>query len=213
MIVLGPLGDVRGFPSGLGQLDEILGGGWPRGALVQVFGPPGTLKTFLALRAIAECQRAGGTAAFVDVGHGFDLSYAQALGIRVDDLLIAQPDGLEEVIAIAETLARSGAVDLIVVDDLGVVSTSMDMDGLAIPDRLMSQFCRKVTAICARNNTTILFTETSETGGSTGNALKFYTSIRLGCCNLEEGTRLKTVKNKLSPPFRSTVISAPRASE
>ncbi len=216
------------IPSGALVLDEALGvGGYPRGRVVEIFGPESSGKTTLTLHAIAEAQRAGGVAAFIDAEHAFDLRYARGIGIDLKKLLMSQPDCGEQALEIAEALTRSGAVDLIVIDSVAALVPKAEIEGdmgdshMGLQARLMSQALRKLTAIASKTGTTLIFINQlrqkigvvfgnpeTTTGG---NALKFYASVRLdvrriGKVTLGENvvgnrTRVKVVKNKCSPPF------------
>ena len=220
---------VNVIPTGSLALDEALGiGGYPRGRIVEVYGPESSGKTTLTLHAIAEVQRAGGTAAFIDAEHAFDRAYARDLGVDLERLLVSQPDTGEQALEIAEMLTRSGAVDLIVIDSVAALTPKAEIEGdmgdshMGLQARLMSQALRKVTAIAHKTDTTIFFINQlrqkigivfgnpeTTTGG---NALKFYASVRLdvrrigavknGEDTVGNRTRVKIVKNKLSPPFR-----------
>ncbi len=219
--------------SGSLVLDTALGvGGYPRGRVVEVFGPESSGKTTLALHAIAEIQAAGGTAAFVDAEHALDVTYAQKLGVDVDELLVAQPDSGEQALEIAETLVRSGAVDLVVIDSVAALVPQAEIEGqmgdthVGLQARLMSQALRKITAITNRSGSIVLFINqvrhkigVSFGNGEVttgGNALKFYSSIRLeirrigsvksGQEMVGARTRIKVVKNKLAPPFRQAEV-------
>ncbi len=217
------------IPSGSLGLDLALGvGGYPRGRVVEIFGPESSGKTTLALHAIAEVQRLGGVAAFVDAEHALDVSYARKLGVSLADLLVSQPDTGEQALEIAEQLVRSGAVDLIVVDSVAALVPKAEIEGemgdahMGVQARLMSQALRKLTAVVSRNQSTVIFINQirmkigvvfgnpeTTTGG---HALKFYASVRLDIRRigaLKEGeqvvgnrTRVKVVKNKMAPPFR-----------
>src|SRR6478735_5356550 len=214
--------------SGALVLDEALGvGGYARGRVIEIFGPESSGKTTLTLHAIAETQRAGGTAAFIDAEHAFDLRYAQGIGIDLKKLLMSQPDCGEQALEIAETLARSNAVDLVVIDSVAALVPKAEIEGdmgdahMGLQARLMSQALRKLTAIASKTSTTLIFINQlrqkigvvfgnpeTTTGG---NALKFYCSVRLdvrriGKVTLGESlvgnrTRVKVVKNKVAPPF------------
>ncbi len=224
-----PTADVDAIPTGSLILDSALGiGGYPRGRVVEVYGPEASGKTTLSLHAIAETQRAGGTAAFVDAEHALDVSYARKLGVDVDKLLVSQPDCGEQALEIAESLVRSGAVDLVVIDSVAALVPRAELDGemgdqhLGLQARLMSQALRKITAITARTHAVVLFINqvrhkigvTFGNGEVTtgGNALKFYSSVRLdirrigaikqGEEHIGNRTKIKVVKNKLAPPFR-----------
>lgn len=223
------LDDVQVVSTGSLSLDIALGvGGLPRGRVVEIFGPESSGKTTLCLHAIAEAQRAGGTAAFVDAEHALDISYARKLGVQTDDLLVAQPDTGEQALEIAETLVRSGAVDLVVVDSVAALVPRAEIEGemgdshMGLQARLMSQALRKLTGAISKSLTTVVFINQirmkigvmfgnpeTTTGG---NALKFYSSVRLDIRRIEsikEGqevmgsrVRVKVVKNKTAPPFK-----------
>ncbi len=211
-------------------LDIALGiGGLPRGRVVEIYGPESSGKTTLALHAVAEAQKLGGNCAFIDAEHALDPVYARKLGVELDDLLISQPDAGEQALEIADTLVRSGAVDLLVVDSVAALVPRAELEGEmgdslpGLQARLMSQALRKLTASVARSNTTIVFINQlrmkigvmfgnpeTTTGG---NALKFYSSVRLDIRRIGQikdrdevvgnQTRVKVVKNKLAPPFRT----------
>lgn len=221
--------DVPVIPTGSPSLDLALGiGGLPRGRIVEIFGPEASGKTTLTLHAVANIQRAGGIAAFVDAEHALDVGYAKKLGIKVDDLLLSQPDNGEQALEITETLVRSGAVDLIVVDSVAALTPRAELEGemgdshMGLQARLMSQALRKLTAAISRSMTTVIFINQirmkigvmfgnpeTTTGG---NALKFYASVRADIRRtgqIKEGeeiignrTKVKIVKNKIAPPFR-----------
>ncbi len=221
--------DVEVIPTGSLALDMALGiGGLPRGRIVEIYGPESSGKTTLTLHAIAEAQAKGGVCAFVDAEHALDTSYAQNLGIKLDELLISQPDCGEEALEITDTLVRTGAVDLIVVDSVAALTPRAEIEGemgdhhMALQARLMSQALRKLTAAASRTKTTVVFINQlrlkvgvvfgnpeTTTGG---NALKFYSSVRLDIRRkkpIKNGdeiigscTRVKVVKNKMAPPFR-----------
>lgn len=223
------LDDVQVVSTGSLSLDVALGvGGLPRGRVVEIFGPESSGKTTLCLHAIAQAQEAGGTAAFVDAEHALDLSYARKLGVQTDDLLVAQPDTGEQALEIAETLVRSGAVDLVVVDSVAALVPRAEIEGemgdshMGLQARLMSQALRKLTGAISKSLTTVIFINQirmkigvmfgnpeTTTGG---NALKFYSSVRLDIRRIEsikEGqeiigsrVRVKVVKNKTAPPFK-----------
>ncbi|MFO1506055.1 MAG: recombinase RecA [Lysobacterales bacterium] len=210
-------------------LDVALGvGGLPRGRVVEIYGPESSGKTTLTLQVIANCQKAGGTAAFVDAEHALDPSYAEKLGVRVDDLLVSQPDTGEQALEIADMLVRSGAVDVVVIDSVAALTPKAEIEGemgdshVGLHARLMSQALRKLTANIKRSNTLVIFINQirmkigvmfgnpeTTTGG---NALKFYASVRLDIRRIgavKKGeevigseTRVKVVKNKVAPPFR-----------
>jgi len=209
-------------------VDIALGiGGIPRGRIIEVYGPESSGKTTLALSCIAQAQKAGGVAAFVDAEHALDVSYAKKLGVNIDDLLISQPDTGEQALEITETLVRSGAVDILVVDSVAALTPRAEIEGemgdshMGLQARLMSQALRKLTAIINRSNTTVIFINQirmkigvmfgnpeTTTGG---NALKFYASLRMDVRRIgaiKNGdevtgsrTAVKVVKNKLAPPF------------
>ena len=217
------------IPSGSLGLDLALGiGGLPRGRIIEIYGPESSGKTTLALHAIAEAQRRGGTCAFIDAEHALDPIYARKLGVDVDNLLLSQPDGGEQALEICDTLVRSGAVDVLVVDSVAALVPRAELEGemgdthVGLHARLMSQALRKLTASVAKSRTMLIFLNQirlkigvmfgnpeTTTGG---NALKFYSSIRLeirriGAIKDREEvvgnqTRVKVVKNKLAPPFR-----------
>jgi len=215
--------------SGSIALDLALGvGGLPRGRVVEIYGPESSGKTTLALHVIAEAQRAGGTAAFVDVEHALDPAYASALGVDLDSLLVSQPDTGEQALDIAEMLVRSNAVDVVVVDSVSALVTKAELEGdmgdthVGLQARLMSQALRKLTAAISRSKCVMIFiNQLREKVGvmfgspettSGGRALKFYASVRLDVRKLEQikigqevvgtRTRVKVVKNKVAPPFR-----------
>ncbi len=219
---------VETIPTGSVSLDLALGGGIPRGRIVEVYGPESSGKTTLTLHAIAECQRRGGTAAFIDAEHALDPAYAKRIGVDVENLLLSQPDNGEQALEIAETLVRSNAVDLIVVDSVAALVPRAEIEGdmgdslPGLQARLMSQALRKLTAVISRSKATVIFINQirmkigvmfgnpeTTTGG---NALKFYASVRcdirrIGQIKAGEDvvgnrTRVKVVKNKIAPPFR-----------
>jgi recombination protein RecA len=217
------------IPSGSLGLDLALGvGGYPKGRVVEIFGPESSGKTTLALHAIAEAQRQGGAAAFIDAEHALDVSYARKLGVNLAELLVSQPDTGEQALEIAEQLVRSGAVDLIVVDSVAALVPRAEIEGemgdphMGVQARLMSQALRKLTAVVSRNQSTVIFINQirmkigvvfgSPETTTGGHALKFYASVRLDIRRigqLKEGeqvvgsrTRVKVVKNKMAPPFR-----------
>jgi len=218
------------IPTGSLFLDRALGvGGYPQGRVVEIFGPESSGKTTLALHAIAEVQKQGGVAAFIDAEHALDVPYAARLGVTTDDLLVSQPDNGEQALEILDVLVRSGGVSLIVVDSVAALVPRAEIEGemgdahMGLQARLMSQAMRKLTAQVARQNATILFINQlrhkigvmfgSPETTTGGNALKFYASMRLdirrigavkkGDEILGNRTRVKVVKNKLAPPFRS----------
>jgi recombination protein RecA len=220
---------IETIPSGSLSLDLALGiGGLPRGRVVEIYGPESSGKTTLALHAIAEAQRRGGTCAFIDAEHALDPSYARKLGVDVDNLLISQPDSGEQALEICDTLVRSGALDVVVIDSVAALVPRAELEGemgdnhMGLHARLMSQALRKLTGSVSKSNTMLIFLNQirlkigvmfgnpeTTTGG---NALKFYASIRMeirriGSIKDRENvtgnqTRVKVVKNKLAPPFR-----------
>lgn len=220
--------DVELIGSGSLSLDLALGGGYPVGRIIEVFGPESSGKTTLALHAIAEIQKRGGTAAFIDAENALDPAYARKLGVDTDSLLISQPDNGEQALEIVETLVRSSAVDMIVVDSVAALVPQAEIDGdmgdshMGLQARLMSQALRKLTGIINKSRTTVLFINQirmkigvmfgnpeTTTGG---NALKFYSSVRVdirrtgqiksGEDIIGNRTKVKIVKNKIAPPFR-----------
>lgn len=220
--------NVETFPTGSISLDIALGGGIPRGRIVEIYGPESSGKTTVTLHAIAEMQKKGGTCAFVDAEHALDPQYAKRLGVDTDKLLVSQPDNGEQALEIVETLVRSNAVDLIVVDSVAALVPQAELEGdmgdaqMGLQARLMSQAMRKLTAIMSRSKTTVIFINQlrmkigvmfgnpeTTTGG---NALKFYASVRMDIRRTSQiktadeiignRTRVKIVKNKVAPPFR-----------
>ncbi len=220
---------VGSIPSGSLALDIALGvGGYPRGRVVEIYGPESSGKTTLAIHAIAQAQKTGGIAAFIDAEHAFDSSYAQKLGVDVENLLISQPDNGEQALEITDHLIRSGAIDIIVIDSVAALTPRAEIEGemgdskMGLQARLMSQALRKLTATISKTNTCcifinqlrekigVMFGNPETTTG--GNALKFYASVRLDIRKvnqIKEGeevfgnrTKVKVVKNKLAPPFR-----------
>jgi recombination protein RecA len=221
--------DIDTIPSGSLGLDIALGiGGLPRGRVVEIYGPESSGKTTLALHVIAEAQKRGGTCAFVDAEHALDASYARKLGVDIDNLLISQPDTGEQALEIADTLVRSGAVDILVIDSVAALVPRAELDGEmgdvqpGSQARLMSQALRKLTSSISRSNTMVVFINQirmkigvmygSPETTSGGNALKFYASVRLDIRRIGvikerdevvgNSTRVKVVKNKLAPPFK-----------
>ncbi len=219
---------VETTPTGSISLDMALGGGIPRGRIVEIYGPESSGKTTLTLHAIAEIQKAGGTAAFIDAEHALDPSYAKRIGVDVDNLLLSQPDNGEQALEITETLVRSNAVDVVVVDSVAALVPRAEIEGdmgdshMGLQARLMSQALRKLTGVINRSKTTVIFINQirmkigvmfgnpeTTTGG---NALKFYASVRMDIRRIgqiKQGeeiignrTRVKVVKNKIAPPFR-----------
>lgn len=220
--------DVETFSSGSLSLDLALGSGIPKGRIVEVYGPESSGKTTLTLHAIAEIQRQGGSAAFIDAEHALDPAYAERIGVDISKLLVAQPDNGEQALEIVETLVRSNAVDLIVVDSVAALVPQAEIEGdmgdshMGLQARLMSQALRKLTGIINRSKTTVIFINQlrmkigvmfgnpeTTTGG---NALKFYASVRMDIRRIGQiksgeevignRTRVKVVKNKIAPPFR-----------
>ena len=221
--------DVELLKSGSLSLDLALGGGYPKGRIIEIYGPESSGKTTLALHAIAEIQKTGGQAAFIDAEHALDPSYAKRIGVDIDNLLISQPDNGEQALEICETLVRSNAVDLIVVDSVAALVPQAEIDGdmgdaqMGLQARLMSQAMRKLTAIISKSKATVIFINQirmkigvmfgnpeTTTGG---NALKFYASVRIDIRRIgqiKDGeniignrTKIKVVKNKIAAPFRS----------
>jgi recombination protein RecA len=221
--------DIASISTGSLGLDLALGiGGLPKGRIVEIYGPESSGKTTLALHVIAEAQKKGGTCAFVDAEHALDPGYARKLGVNLDELLISQPDAGEQALEIADTLVRSGAIDVLVVDSVAALTPRAELEGemgdshMGLQARLMSQALRKLTASVARSNTLIIFINQirmkigvmfgnpeTTTGG---NALKFYASVRLDIRRIGQikngedvvgnQTRVKVVKNKVAPPFK-----------
>jgi recombination protein RecA len=221
--------DVQAVSSGSISLDIALGvGGFPRGRIIEIYGPESSGKTTLALHAVAEAQKAGGICAFVDAEHALDVPYARKLGVRTDDLLISQPDTGEQALEIAETLVRSGAIDVLVIDSVAALVPKAELEGemgdahMGVQARLMSQALRKLTGTISKSQTIVVFINQirmkigvmfgnpeTTTGG---NALKFYATLRLDIRRIgaiKDGeqvignrTRVKVVKNKVAPPFK-----------
>ena len=221
--------DIQVVSSGSIMLDLALGiGGLPRGRVVEIYGPESSGKTTMALHAIAECQKAGGTAAFVDAEHALDPGYAANLGVNVEDLLVSQPDTGEQALEIVDMLVRSGAIDMVVIDSVAALTPKAEIEGemgdthVGLQARLMSQALRKLTGNIKRSNCMVIFINQirmkigvmfgSPETTSGGNALKFYASVRLDIRRigaLKRGdeivgnqTRVKVVKNKMAPPFK-----------
>ena len=222
--------DIASIPTGSINLDLALGiGGYPRGRVIEIYGPESSGKTTLTIHAIAEVQKQGGVAAFIDAEHAFDASYAAALGVDVDNLYISQPDNGEQALEIADHLISSGAVDLVVIDSVAALTPRAEIEGemgdskMGLHARLMSQALRKLTATIHKTNCTVIFINQirmkigvmfgnpeTTTGG---NALKFYSSVRLdirrigaiknGDEVIGNRTRVKVVKNKVAPPFKN----------
>ena len=227
-----PIQKVDVISTGCLSLDLALGiGGVPRGRIIEIYGPESSGKTTVSLHILAEAQKAGGTAAFIDAEHALDPIYAQKLGVNIDELYVSQPDNGEQALDICETLVKSGAVDIIVIDSVAALTPKAEIDGemgdahMGLQARLMSQALRKITAITAKSNTCVIFinqlrekmnsigfgTPETTTGGK---ALKFYASIRLDVRKIESlkdnsneiyasKTKVKVVKNKLAPPFKT----------
>ncbi|MBQ9549054.1 MAG: recombinase RecA [Bacteroidales bacterium] len=221
--------DAQVIPSGSVALDHALGiGGYPRGRIIEIYGPESSGKTTLAIHAIAQAQRLGGIAAMIDAEHAFDRTYAKALGVNLETLLISQPDNGEQALEIADNLIRSGAVDIVVIDSVAALTPKAEIEGemgdnkVGLQARLMSQALRKLTANISKTGTCcifinqlrekigVMFGNPETTTG--GNALKFYASVRLDVrrtTQIKEGedalgnrTRVKVVKNKMAPPFK-----------
>jgi len=225
----GPIQQVEVIPTGSLSLDVALGiGGIPRGRVVEIFGPESSGKTTLCLHIIAEAQKTGGITAFIDAEHAFDMAYAKKLGVDVNNLLLSQPEFGEQALEIVETLVRSGALDVIVIDSVAALTPRAEIEGemgdpsMGVQARLMSQALRKLTSAISKSKTSVIFTNqlrmkigimfgNPETT-SGGNALKFYASVRLDVRRIEaikdgtnivgNRTRVKVVKNKVAPPFR-----------
>lgn len=221
--------EIGAISSGSIGLDAALGiGGFPKGRVVEIYGPESSGKTTLALSAVAQAQKAGGAAAFIDAEHALDIGYAQKLGVNVDDLLVSQPDTGEQALEVTETLVRSGALDIIVIDSVAALVPRAEIEGEmgdSLPGlhaRLMSQAMRKLTAAIAKGGATIVFINQirmkigvmfgSPETTTGGNALKFYSSVRLDIRRIEQlksateaignRVRVKVVKNKVAPPFK-----------
>ena len=222
--------NIEAISTGSIGLDAALGiGGIPKGRIIEIFGPESSGKTTLTLHAIAECQKKGGVCAFIDAEHALDPLYAKKLGVNIDELIISQPDNGEQALEIGDTLVRSGAIDLLIIDSVAALVPKAEIDGemgdshMGLQARLMSQALRKLTASTSRTNCTIIFINQirmkigvmfgSPETTTGGNALKFYASVRLdirrvGAIKDKEEvvgnqTRVKVVKNKVSPPFRT----------
>ena len=222
--------EIESISSGSLTLDYALGvGGYPKGRVIEIYGPESSGKTTLTLHAIAECQKAGGIAAFIDAEHAFDRFYAQNLKVNIDELIISQPDNGEQALEIADNLIRSGAIDIIVIDSVAALTPKSEIEGemgdskMGLHARLMSQALRKLTSNISKTNCTVIFiNQLREKIGvmfgnpettTGGNALKFYSSVRLDIRRstqikdtngnvLGNKTRVKVVKNKVAPPFK-----------
>lgn len=223
-----PKVNIETIPTGSISLDLALGGGIPKGRIIEIYGPESSGKTTLCLHAVAEVQRSGGTAAYVDAEHALDPSYARKIGVDTDNLLLSQPDSGEQALEVVETLVRSNAVDIIVVDSVAALVPQAEIEGdmgdahMGLQARLMSQALRKLTAVINKSKTTVIFVNQlrmkigvmfgnpeTTTGG---NALKFYASVRMdirrisqikqGDAIIGNHCRVKVVKNKVAPPFR-----------
>ena len=224
-----PVVEVDSIPTGSLTLDVALGvGGYPMGRVVEIYGPESSGKTTLTLHAIAECQRKGGIAAFIDAEHAFDRFYAEKLGVNTDELIVSQPDNGEQALEIADNLVRSGAIDILIIDSVAALTPKAEIEGemgdarVGLQARLMSQALRKLTGTISKTNCTVIFiNQLREKIGvmfgnpettTGGNALKFYSSVRLDIrrsTQIKDGdrvignrTRVKVVKNKVAPPFR-----------
>lgn len=222
--------EVEAIPSGSLGLDLALGVfGYPRGRIIEIYGPESSGKTTLTLHAIAEAQKAGGIAAFIDAEHAFDRFYAEKLGVDIDNLIISQPDNGEQALEIAENLIRSGAIDMVVIDSVAALTPKSEIEGemgdskMGLHARLMSQALRKLTSTISKTNCTVFFiNQLREKIGvmfgnpettTGGNALKFYASVRLDIrksTQIKDGenvignkTKVKVIKNKVAPPFRT----------
>jgi recombination protein RecA len=225
-----PITDIDVIPSGSLTLDIALGvGGYPRGRVIEIYGPESSGKTTLTLHAIAEAQKAGLSCAFIDAEHAFDPAYAKNLGINLDEMIISQPDNGEAALEIADTLVRSGAVDLIVIDSVAALVPQVELEGgmadnqMGLQARLMSKALRKLTSTISKTNSTVIFINQirmkigvmfgSPETTTGGNALKFYASVRLDIRRgtaikdqeevLGNETKVKVVKNKVAPPFKT----------
>ncbi|MCI6542852.1 MAG: recombinase RecA [Firmicutes bacterium] len=228
-----PIQKVDVIPTGCLSLDMALGiGGVPKGRIIEIYGPESSGKTTVSLHILAECQKQGGTAAFIDAEHALDPSYAEKLGVNISELYVSQPDNGEQALEICEALVKSGAVDLVVIDSVAALTPKAEINGdmgdshMGLQARLMSQALRKITAITSKSNTCIIFINqlreklnTMGFGGTPetttgGKALKFYASLRLDVRKIESikdssnqviasRTKVKVVKNKLAPPFKT----------
>ena len=224
-----PVIEVDSIPTGSLTLDVALGvGGYPTGRVVEIYGPESSGKTTLTLHAIAECQRKGGIAAFIDAEHAFDRFYAEKLGVNTDELIVSQPDNGEQALEIADNLVRSGAIDILIIDSVAALTPKAEIEGemgdarVGLQARLMSKALRKLTGTISKTNCSVIFiNQLREKIGvmfgnpettTGGNALKFYSSVRLDIrrsTQIKDGdrvignrTRVKVVKNKVAPPFR-----------
>jgi recombination protein RecA len=224
-----PVVEVDSIGTGSLTLDIALGvGGYPTGRVIEIYGPESSGKTTLTLHAIAECQRKGGIAAFIDAEHAFDRFYAEKLGVNTDDLIVSQPDNGEQALEIADNLVRSGAIDILIIDSVAALTPKAEIEGemgdsrMGLQARLMSQALRKLTGTISKTNCCVIFiNQLREKIGvmfgnpettTGGNALKFYSSVRLDIrrsTQIKDGdkvmgnrTRVKVVKNKVAPPFR-----------
>jgi recombination protein RecA len=225
-----PVIEVDSIPTGSLTLDVALGvGGYPTGRVVEIYGPESSGKTTLTLHAIAECQRKGGIAAFIDAEHAFDRFYAEKLGVNTDELIVSQPDNGEQALEIADNLVRSGAIDILIIDSVAALTPKAEIEGemgdarVGLQARLMSQALRKLTGTISKTNCSVIFiNQLREKIGvmfgnpettTGGNALKFYSSVRIDIrrsTQIKDGdkvmgnrTRVKVVKNKVAPPFRT----------
>tara|TARA_Y100000996_G_C22547203_1_gene652272 strand:+ start:1501 stop:2484 length:984 start_codon:yes stop_codon:yes gene_type:complete len=222
--------DYKAISTGALSLDHSIGSGIPKGRIIEIYGPESSGKTTLTLHVVAEAQKTGGSAAFIDAEHALDPVYAKKIGINIDELLISQPDSGEQALDIAETLVKSGALDVIVIDSVAALVPKAELDGdigdthVGLQARLMSQALRKLTGIVSKSNTSVIFINQirhkigvmfgSPETTSGGNALKFYSSVRLDIrriAQIKDGdqvignrTKVKVVKNKVGPPFRIT---------
>jgi len=224
-----PVIEVESIPTGSLTLDIALGvGGYPMGRVVEIYGPESSGKTTLTLHAIAECQRKGGIAAFIGDEHAFDRAYSESVGVNTDDLIVSQPDNGEQALEIADNLVRSGAIDILIIDSVAALTPKAEIEGemgdarVGLHARLMSQALRKLTGTISKTNCCVVFiNQLREKIGvmfgnpettTGGNALKFYSSVRLDIrrsTQIKDGdrvmgnrTRVKVVKNKVAPPFR-----------
>ncbi len=225
-----PVIEVEAIPTGSLTMDIAMGvGGYPKGRVVEIYGPESSGKTTLTLHAIAECQRQGGIAAFIDAEHAFDRMYAEKLGVDTDELIVSQPDHGEQALEIADNLVRSGAIDILIIDSVAALTPKAEIEGemgdarVGLQARLMSQALRKLTGTISKTNCTVIFiNQLREKIGvmfgnpettTGGNALKFYSSVRIDIrrsTQIKDGdkvignrTKVKVVKNKVAPPFRT----------